>query len=329
MEVEEQGEHEPQHALLDGVDVLHHGVHHRHLDHEARVYVPTVEVVAAGGVGEEIAVAAVGREVSAHGTPAEAVVVGDVEVEVVLFAVEAVAYGFGLLPGVALPLGAVDVVATLTPFAVAAEVEHPVALVVEGRQLVGSGVDHRPQVDALAALAVLDDGVPDVVAAQASRTVADEVEDDRAVLQAAHGGLRRGVPFHVHRPFEPDGLLPATAFLLLGEVYLAVEGLHVATGEVEVLAEGVEGYVARVVAAAVETPAVELGARHLAALGYAGLVDLHHAAAHVEVAVGLHFGRHRRVDHHRVAHAQGAGLAAGGVERFLQVHHAVLAPGRI
>ena len=219
--------------------------------------------------------------------------------------------------------------AALAPLAVAAEVEHAIALVVEGCQLVGSGVDHRPQVDALAALAVLDDGVPDVVAAQASRTVADEVEYHRAVRQAAHGGLRRGVAFHVHRPFEPDRLLPATAFLLFGEEDFAVEGLHVATGEVEVLAEGVEGYVARVVAFAVDTPAVEFGTGHLAALGYASLVDLHHAAAHVEVSVGLHLGRHRRVDHHRVAHTQGAGLAAGGVERLLQVHHAVLAPSRI
>lgn len=286
--------------------------------------VPSIQVVAAGGVDAEVAVAAVGGEEAAEGASGEGVVAADGEVEVVFLAVEASAHGFGFLPGVALPRGAVDVVAALAARAVAAEVEHAVALVVEGCVFVVGAVDERAEVDAFGAAPVLDEGVPDVGAAETTRAVADEVEDDGAVGEAAHGGVCGGVVLGVDGALELDGLFPSAPFFAFGEEDFAVEAFDVATSEVEVVGEGVEGDVASVFSFAVDAPAVGFRACHLAVSGDACLVDLHDAAAEVELFVAAAAFLHGGVDHHGVADHQGAGFAAGGVEGFLEMHHLVL-----
>lgn len=186
------------------------------------VELPQVDVVAAHGVVEEVAVGAVAGEVAGDGHARGGVALADGEVDVVLLAVEAAADGFGALPAVALSDGAVDIVATLAARAVAAEVEHAVGLVVEGRYVVVGAVDLRAEVDAFAGDAVADERVPDVHAADAAGSVADEVEDDGAVGQTSDGGVRGCVFVAVGFAAQELRFAPS-AFLLLGPPYLAAQ----------------------------------------------------------------------------------------------------------
>ena len=235
------------------------------------------------------------------------------------------AYCFGALPCVALAHGAVDVVAAAAAGAVAAEVEHAVGLVVEGRDVVGCAVDLRPEVDAFAGRAVAHQRVPYIHAAHAAGAVADEVEDHRAVGQASHGGMCGGVCAGVH--LAPQSLRFApSASEFLGPPYLAAQvGVaHAGACEVEVVGQRVEGQVARVVAPRVEAPAAGLGACQLAAARYACLVDLHLRAVEVEHLAAAFLWRHGAEGHDGVAHAYGAGLAARGVVGTLKVLDGVL-----
>ena len=105
-------------------------------------------------------------------------------------------------------------------------------------------------------MSVLDETIPDICTAESAGTVTDEIEDNGAVGQSPHGGMCRSGAREVHGSFKSYGSFPSSAFLMFGKPYLTVHGLHIATGEVDVVCPRVNGKVARVVAATVETPAV-------------------------------------------------------------------------
>ena len=125
---------------------------------------------------------------------------GDGEVNVVLFAIEASAHGLGFLPRVATSDGCIYVVSPLPTRAVGREVEHFVALIVEWGYLVGRTVDVWTQVDTLSTGAIFNYAIPYIHAPLSSWAVGREVEYHTAVGQTADGGLCGRVVFHVDRP---------------------------------------------------------------------------------------------------------------------------------
>ena len=287
---------------------------------------PAEEVVAAVAFFAVEGAVAVGGEESAGFDDAGAVLRAAAlaglfgKEEVVELGVDFGAEGVGQLPAVAKALGVVDVKTSKAALAGAAEVEAALFVVVERGDVVAVAVDGGAEVGAVARASFGNhDGVPEVHAAEAARTVGTEIEYGLAVGQVAHGGVGAGVLVEVDVAAHGLDFAPMVADAA-GVVDVGDVVVFVAVGEVDDVVLGVVCHIAAVCALAVEAPLVEEALSEGAVGMDVGLKHLHEYGGEVDEVefVGILFV-HRGVEQYAVGHNDGSAFAAEGVDVVVDV----------